>query len=78
MSPLTTNAQSLKFEYKTPMKHNWKAKKPRKAQEGHLDEGTPQKPIKGMESGKIKRGVRKAQNQRKSSKSALPLKSNSP
>jgi hypothetical protein len=47
------------------MKHNWKTKKPRKAQEVHLEEGKPQKPTKGTKSGKITKGVRKAQNQSK-------------
>jgi hypothetical protein len=65
MSPLTTKAQSLKFE----------SKKPRKAQEGHLEEGRPQKPTKGMESGKAKQNgkeeLRKEQKSKKSSKLTL-------
>jgi hypothetical protein len=56
----------------------------RKAQEGHLEEEKPQKPTKGTKSGKAKQDgkeLRKAliqdnpQNQHKSSKSILPLKS---
>jgi hypothetical protein len=35
-------------------------KRPRKAQEGHLEEGKPQKPTKGTKSGKITKRARKA------------------
>jgi hypothetical protein len=85
MSPLTTKAQSLQFESKTPWSTARRPKKPRKAQEGYLEEGKPQKPINGMKSGKTKqngneklRRARKAQNQGKSSKSTLCLKSTPP
>jgi hypothetical protein len=37
-------------------------KKLRKAQEGHLEEGKPQRPTNGTKSGKITKGARKAQN----------------
>jgi hypothetical protein len=37
------------------MKHNSKNKKPRKAQEGHLEEGKPQNPTKGTKNGKAKK-----------------------
>ncbi len=39
MSPLTTKAQSLKFESKIPWSTARRLKKPRKAREGHLEEG---------------------------------------
>jgi hypothetical protein len=94
MSPLTTKAQSLKFEFKTPWRTDRRPKKPRKAQEGHLEEGKPQKLIKGMKSGKAKQNgkkeLRRAQKGKKnsnsrqtlkmhkSSKSTFPLKSTPP
>jgi hypothetical protein len=34
----------------------------RKAQEGHIEEGKPQKATRGMKSGKIMKRARKAQN----------------
>jgi hypothetical protein len=78
MSPLTTKAQSLKFEFKTPWRTDRRPKKPRKAQEGHLEEGKPQKLIKGMKSGKAKQNgkkeLRKAQKSEKSSNSRQTLK----
>jgi hypothetical protein len=81
MSPLTTKAQSLKFISKTPWSTARRPKKLRKAQEGHLKEGKPQKSTKGMKNGKAKQngkeGLGKAQNQYKSSKSTPP-KINSP
>jgi hypothetical protein len=83
MSPLTTKARSLKFKSKTPWSTARRHKKARKAQEGHLEEGKPQKPANDMKSGKAKQNgkeeLRKAQkskkssNQGKSSKSTLPL-----
>jgi hypothetical protein len=91
MSPLTTKAQSLKFDSKIPWSTARRPKKSRKAQEGHLEEGKPQKPIKGIKSGKVKQNGKeelsrarkaqtraKAQNQHKSSKSTLPLKPTPP
>jgi hypothetical protein len=54
MSPLTTKAQSLKFESKNPWSTARRPKKPRKAQQGHLKERKPQKPTEGMKSGKAK------------------------
>jgi hypothetical protein len=85
MTPLTTKAQSLKFESKNPRSTARRPKKPRKSQEGHLEEGKPQKPANSTESGKAKQNGKeelgkaqtkaKAQNQYKSSKSTLPLKS---
>jgi hypothetical protein len=78
MSPLTTKAQSLKFESKTPWSTARRPKKPRKAQEGHLEEGKPQKPIKGTKSDKAKQNdkeeQRKAQKRKKSLKSTQKLK----
>jgi hypothetical protein len=88
MSPLTTKAQSLKFKSKTPWSIAKRPKKPRKAQEGNLEEGKLQKPANGMKNSKAKQNgkeeLRKAQkskkssNQSKSSKSTLPLKSTLP
>jgi hypothetical protein len=54
MSPLTTKAQSLKFKSKTPSSTVRIPKKPRKAQEGHLEEGKPQKATTDKKSGKAK------------------------
>jgi hypothetical protein len=54
MSPLTTKAQSLKFKSKPPISTARRPKKPRKAQQGHLEKGKPQKPSKGTKSGKAK------------------------
>jgi hypothetical protein len=82
MSQLTTKAQSLKFESKTPWSTARRPKKPRKAQEGHLEEGKPQKPANGMKSGKAKQNgkkeLRKAQKSKKSSRSTRKLKINTP
>jgi hypothetical protein len=54
MSPLTTKAQSLKFKSKTPWSTARRPKKPRKAEECHLEDGKPQKPANGTKSGKAK------------------------
>jgi hypothetical protein len=101
MSPLTTKAQSLKFKFKTPWSIARRPKKPRKAQEGLLEEGKSQKSTNDTKSGKVKQNgkqeqkkaqkrkkslkstqklkrARKAQNEYKSSKSPLPLKSTPP
>jgi hypothetical protein len=48
-----TKAQSLNFESKTH-EAQLEDQKPRKAQEGHLEEGKTTKPANGMKSGKIK------------------------
>jgi hypothetical protein len=65
MSPLTTKAQSLKFDSKTPLSTARRPKKPRKAQEGYLEEGKPQKLANDTKSGKAKQNgkeeLRKAQ-----------------
>jgi hypothetical protein len=75
--------KSLKFKSKNPWSTARRPKKPRKAQEGHLEEGKPQKPANDTKSGKAKQNgkeeIRKAQkskkssNRGKSSKSTLPL-----
>jgi hypothetical protein len=82
MSPLTTKAQSLKFESKTPWSTARRPKKPRKAQEGHIEEGKPQKLANDTKSGKAKQNgmkeLRKAQKSKKSSKSTQKLKINTP
>jgi hypothetical protein len=88
MSPLTTKAQSLKFESKTPLSTARIPKKSRKAQEDHLEEGKQQKPTKGKKSGNAKQNgkeeLRRAQkgkknsNQGKTSKSAQKHKINTP
>jgi hypothetical protein len=65
--------KSTKFEVwiQDRIKHSYKTKKQEKTQEGHLEEGKPQKPIKGMKSGKVKQNgkkeLRKAQKSKKSS-----------
>jgi hypothetical protein len=68
MSPLTTKAQSLKFESRIPLNTARRPKKPRTTQEGHLEEGKPQKPTRSRKSGKAK------QTGKKSSKSTQKLK----
>jgi hypothetical protein len=82
MSPFTTKAQSLKFDCKILWSTAGRPKQPRKAQEGHLEEGKPQKPTKGKKSGKAKQNgkeeLRKAQKSKKSSKSTQKLKINTP
>jgi hypothetical protein len=82
MSPLITKAQSLKFESKTPWSIARRPKKQRKAQEGHLEEGQPQKLTKVKKSGKAKQNgkkeLRKAQKSKKSSKSTQKLNINTP
>jgi hypothetical protein len=88
MSPLTTKAQCLKFESKTPWSTARRPKKPRKTQEGHLEEGKPQKPAYSTKSGKGKQigkeevgkaqKSKKSSNQGKNSKSAQNLKINTP
>jgi hypothetical protein len=60
MSPLTTKAQSLKFKSKTPWSIDRRPKKTRKAQEGHLEDGKPQKPTKDKKSGKAKEMAKKS------------------
>jgi hypothetical protein len=78
MSPLTTKAQSLKFESKIPWSIARRPKKPREAQEGHLEEGKPQKPTIGKKSGKTKQNgseeLERSQKSKKSSKSTQKLK----
>jgi hypothetical protein len=61
MSPLITKAQSLKFESKTPWSTARRPKKPRKDQEGHPEEGKPQKPANGTKSGKTKQNGKEEQ-----------------
>jgi hypothetical protein len=82
MSPLTTKAQSLKFESKTPWSTARRLKKTKKAQEGHLEEGKLKKPTKGTKNGKAKQNgkkeLEKAQKSKKGSKSAQKLKINTP
>jgi hypothetical protein len=60
VSPLTTKAQSLKFKSKTPWSTVRRPKKPKKAQEGHLEEGKPQKSVNGNKSGKAKKNDKKS------------------
>jgi hypothetical protein len=82
MSPLTSKAQSLKFESKTPWSIARRPKKPRKAHKSLLEEGKLQKPTNGTKSSNAKQNgkkeLRKAQKSKKSSKSTLPLKSTPP
>jgi hypothetical protein len=78
MSPLTTKAQSLNFKSKTPWSTARRPKKTRKTQEGHLEDGKPQKSANGMKSGKAKQNgteeLRRAQKGKKSLKSTQKLK----
>jgi hypothetical protein len=82
MSPLTTKAQSLKFESKIPRSTARRPKKPRKAQECHLEDGKPQKPANDMKNGKAKQNgrkeLRKTQKSKKRSKSTQKLEINTP
>jgi hypothetical protein len=79
MSPLTTKAQNLKFKSKTPWSIARRPKKPRKGQEGHLEEANSQKPTKGKKSGKVKQNgtkeQRKAQKSKKGSNKGKSSKS---
>jgi hypothetical protein len=72
----------LKFKSKTLWSTGRRPKKSREAQEGHLEEGKPQKPTKGMKSGKAKQNSkkeqRKAQKSKKGSNSTQKLKINTP
>jgi hypothetical protein len=82
MSPLTTKAQSLKFGSKIQWSTARRPKKPRKTQEGHLEEGKPQKPTKDKKSDKAKQNGKeelgKAQKSKKSPNSTQKLKINTP
>jgi hypothetical protein len=74
MSPLTTKAQSLKFESKTPWSTARRLKKSRKAQEDHLEEEKPQKLTNGTKSGKVKQNVKKELGEAQKSKKSSKLK----
>jgi hypothetical protein len=74
MSPLTTKAQSLKFESKTPWSTARRPKKPRKAQEGHIEEENPQKSANDTKSSKSKQNDKERAN--KSSEEQEKLKIN--
>jgi hypothetical protein len=50
---IDSKGTKFKVQIQDPMKHNKETKKLRKAQEGHLEEGKPQKPTKGMKGRKI-------------------------
>jgi hypothetical protein len=82
MSPSTTKAQSLKFKSKTPLSTARRPKKPRKAQEGHLEEWKSQKPANGTKSGKAKQNSKeelgKAQEEQENLKPRQKLKINTP
>jgi hypothetical protein len=82
MSPLKTKAQSLKFKSKIPWSTARRPKKSRKSQECHLEEGKPQKPIKGKKSTKTKQNGKKelgeTQKSKKISNSKQKLKMNTP
>jgi hypothetical protein len=68
----------LKFESKIPWITAKRPKKLRKAEEGHLEERKPQKPIKVKKSGKAKQNGKedlgKAQKSKKSSNPRQKLK----
>jgi hypothetical protein len=83
MSPLTTKSTKFEVQIQNPMKHSRIPKKPRKAQEGHLEEGKAAIPTKGRKSGKPRKRVRKSSKpkqteQEKLKNSKLPLKSTPP
>jgi hypothetical protein len=78
MSPLTTKAQSLKFESKALWSTTRRLKKIKKTQEGYLEEGKEQNSTQGKKSGKAKQNskeeLRKTQKSKKCSKSTQKLK----
>jgi hypothetical protein len=80
MSPLTIKAQSLKFKFKIPWSTARRPKKPKKTQEGHLEDGKPQKLTKCKKSDKANQNGKKelgeAQKSKKSSNSTQNLKIN--
>jgi hypothetical protein len=83
MSLLTTKKLKVWCLNPKPMKHNYKTKKSRKAQEGHLEEGKTAKANKWQEKWQAKHNgkeeLRKAQNQNKASKKSSNSKTpNSP
>jgi hypothetical protein len=82
MSPLTTKAQSLKFESKTPSSTARRPQKSKKAAEGHLEEGKPQKPSNGTKTGKAKQngkgGLGKTQKSKNSSNQGKAQNQHSP
>jgi hypothetical protein len=79
---LTTKTQSLKFESKTPWSTARISRKPRKAQEVHLEEGKVARPIKDIKSGKSsqndKEEIRKAQKHKRLKELNPPPELNSP
>jgi hypothetical protein len=79
MSPLTTKERSLKFESKIPWSTARRPKKPRKAEECHLEEGKSQKPANGTKSGKANQnGKEKPRRARKSLTKAKSQNRHSP
>jgi hypothetical protein len=70
-----TKAQSLKFESKTLWSIARRPKKPRKAQEGHLEEGKAARSTKGKKSGKPRKRAKESSNSntQNSSWNQLPL-----
>jgi hypothetical protein len=66
----------LKFLSKTPWSTARRPKKGRKSQEGHLEEGKPQKLANGTKSGKAKQNGKEELG--KSSKEQEKLKINTP
>jgi hypothetical protein len=59
MSPMTTKGTKLEVRIEDPMKHSRKTKKPRKAQEGHLEEEKTTMPTKGTKNGKPRKRAKK-------------------
>jgi hypothetical protein len=85
MSPLTTKAQILKFESNILRSTARRYKKSRKTQEGHLEEGKPQKARKAAKVRKMARKSKEnlkinteTQKSKKMSKLAQKLKINTP
>jgi hypothetical protein len=60
------------------MKHNWKTKKPKKAQEDHLEEGKTAMPTKGTKTDEPSKIAKKRQEKLKIKKLKTPPEINSP
>jgi hypothetical protein len=60
MRPLTTKSTKFEVQIQDPWSRARRPKKPRKAQEGHLEEGKVARPTKGTKSGKPIKIVRKS------------------
>jgi hypothetical protein len=77
MSPLTTKAQSLKFESKTSRSTAKKPKKLRKAEEDHLVEEKATRPTKDTKSDKPSQNDKEELRKSKKHKKLIKLKTSS-